>query len=417
MSEWCWKTWFCGLGSPQEISDDFAEACICEHSRYTAWKNQQNLSNDDVVLEMLAVLYYLSRVHRAKTRVWELCKLVEIRKRGLQADVCAEIQTYVSRYVFADCPLHKQGYEDRTCVQVLCDGNQLVQEFLIGGHIYVGKTYSPDSQTNLFHDGAVQEIYTYQQIQKHYPNHPNFLRVHGIVAAPNGALTLFFEKIQTYEDIFQNSRSEHFVRHHFQTLVRAVHELHLLGIFHRDIKCANIGFRTIPETRENCIILYDFDSACLNNIDNGCTVTTRPICTASSRAPWMCAFDLKNQDLPHPEYKPYSAYNVDVWALGCVLLAMLTNSSYLFNPTQLDDIFPAFLMLLGKNHTRKFFQDHPRLVSRRDWAASSSEPNFPQQVFPEAASLLLQLLQMEPADAPASYEAILQHSFFRDSQV
>jgi serine/threonine protein kinase len=109
-------------------------------------------------------------------------------------------------------------------------------------------------------------------------------------------------------------------------LVKAVLQLHSLGIAHRDIKAYNICFD------KRCgLVLIDFDSAILQQqqaeeekadmmLETTTQNKTLPVCTLSTCAPEQFVAALQE---PSGEYNAFAG---DWWAVGCVIAQMFTQT-------------------------------------------------------------------------------------------
>jgi serine/threonine protein kinase len=164
------------------------------------------------------------------------------------------------------------------------------------------------------------------------------------------------------------------VRKLCRQVVSGVAFLHTRSVVHRDIKCANLLFRT---RARDCCMLGDFGSStALRGLDKS------SLHSLHGTPFWMA-----------PEVIAGSVYGrkADVWSVGCCALEMLTGAPPWSTPERPGVNMNVFTVMC-------------RIVT------SQSPPPMPSSLPDDARDFLLQCFERDPAVRPAA-SALLAHRF------
>ncbi|XP_005949749.1 cyclin-dependent kinase-like 2 isoform X3 [Haplochromis burtoni] len=186
-------------------------------------------------------------------------------------------------------------------------------------------------------------------------------------------------------------------RQYLYQILRAAAFCHQQNIIHRDIKPENILI-----SQDSVVKLCDFGFArTVASISEG-SVLTDYVATRWYRAPELLVGDIKYG-------KP-----VDVWALGCVLLEMLTGQPLFPGDSDLDQIY-QIIRCFGnlKTHHQELFYRNP--VFSGVTLPESSDRLTLQQRFPTITPISLDLAQkclhVDP-ERRAQCSQLLEHPLF-----
>ncbi|XP_030609701.1 uncharacterized protein LOC115797301 [Archocentrus centrarchus] len=186
-------------------------------------------------------------------------------------------------------------------------------------------------------------------------------------------------------------------RQYLHQILRAAAFCHQQNIIHRDIKPENILI-----SQEGVVKLCDFGFARTVALTTEGGVYTDYVATRWYRAPELLVGDIKYS-------KP-----VDVWALGCVLLEMLTGQPLFPGDSDLDQIY-QIIRCFGNltTHHQELFYRNPVFSGVRLPECSGRvalQQRFPT-ITPTALDLAQRCLEMDP-ERRAQCSELLEHPLF-----
>uniref|UniRef100_A0A3Q0RIN6 Cyclin-dependent kinase-like 2 n=1 Tax=Amphilophus citrinellus TaxID=61819 RepID=A0A3Q0RIN6_AMPCI len=186
-------------------------------------------------------------------------------------------------------------------------------------------------------------------------------------------------------------------RQYLYQILRAAAFCHQQNIIHRDIKPENILI-----SQEGVVKLCDFGFARTVALTTEGGVYTDYVATRWYRAPELLVGDIKYS-------KP-----VDVWALGCVLLEMLTGQPLFPGDSDLDQIY-QIIRCFGNltAHHQELFYRNPVFSGVRLPECSGRvalQQRFPT-ITPTALDLAQRCLEMDP-ERRAQCSELLEHPLF-----
>ncbi|CAG5929445.1 unnamed protein product [Menidia menidia] len=216
---------------------------------------------------------------------------------------------------------------------------------------------------------------------------------------------LVFEFVERtlLDDLEQNSSGLDLntTRQYLYQILRATNFCHQQNVIHRDIKPENILI-----SQGGVVKLCDFGFARTMASPSEGSVYTDYVATRWYRAPELLVGDIKYG-------KP-----VDVWAVGCLLMEMLTGQALFPGDSELDQIF-HIVKCFGNlvTHHQELFYRNPVFSGVKLPECSGTVPL--QQRFPTVTSTALDLaqrcLEMDPERRSQCSELLEHHLFTHDS--
>jgi serine/threonine protein kinase len=187
---------------------------------------------------------------------------------------------------------------------------------------------------------------------------------------PCGSLTLIVQKLGSF--------NEAVIQSYTKQILYGLQHLHNNDIVHRDIKGSNLLV-----THDGRVKLADFGASkileygTIRNFEEKHTFIGTPM--------YFAPEVIQNHNY---------TYASDVWALGCVIIEMITGQTPWWQEIRKNDYNPYLLM--------------------KHIATSKQAPSYPKEkISPELNSLLELCFKIEPADRP-SCEELLRHRFITD---
>ncbi|KAI0826554.1 kinase-like domain-containing protein [Trametes gibbosa] len=183
----------------------------------------------------------------------------------------------------------------------------------------------PDSRAN--RRRHIREVTLHREI----PKHPNVVTLHR--AFREGKLLFIVMDLMTGGDLFSHvtrkhtlSRNDDLIRAAFLQVIDGVEASHAAGVFHRDLK------------PENILVDDGFGRVCIADFG------------LSTRTEHSTAFNTGTRQYMSPEcvdcddyLYPYDSRRSDIWALGIILINMVTGHRPWEKATLEDDQFLSFL--------------------------------------------------------------------------
>jgi hypothetical protein len=298
--------------------------------------------------------------------------------RALQQFVC-DLNTRFFRLPAVD---DDDNDVDITLVRSLQRGNSTVFLGLVANRLVVVKEHLLVSGAWRLTHIALYEIFASIEIAKHYRGETWYPRIHGAICHKNSTRLLMEYLPLGFSDVFDRRLPASFVKAKFVEVLRAVDKLHAIDIAHRDLKSANFRLRA-----NGTIVLIDFDSAVSRNAATTRFVT-RPVSTLHIRPPEV--FQCEQGGAAGGG--AYDAKKLDVFALGCLLFAMVSSGRQLFTPASTESEMVAVLASLSPAH--------------------SAIKTVATRTSPAVVPFLFALLATDPAQRP-TVRALLAHPFLQ----
>ncbi|PSR71433.1 hypothetical protein PHLCEN_2v12700 [Hermanssonia centrifuga] len=235
----------------------------------------------------------------------------------------------------------KVCFPDMTCKVIDAGRLQLLDLIGRGGYGAVYRARSLSTNTPRLYAvkvqpkspaGSTKAVYLSREIEHHMTlsSHPNVITIHRVVQdatyvylvmdyCPGGDMWRAIVGRQVF------ARNDFLVRSVFLQLIDTVAACHELGIYHRDLKPNNILIS------HDCNHVFITDFGLSTKTDKNMTFNAG---TAQYKSP-ECANPQRDLDY-------YSTARSDIWALGVILLNMLTGRKPWGSPTVEDEFYKQF---------------------------------------------------------------------------
>jgi serine/threonine protein kinase len=168
---------------------------------------------------------------------------------------------------------------------------------------------------------AAIELMTLSAINMQLPGHKHLPVLLGAHIGESTALYMPLLPISFADTFIGEDLPVNFVLEKVHDLCCTVRDLHAIQIAHRDIKNENIRMQS-----DGTLVLTDFDGCALKCTGDRVSL---PVYTITTRPPEILL-----------ELVPYDAFAADVWAVGCVIGAMLTGK-YIFSGNNKQEAITA----------------------------------------------------------------------------
>ena len=249
---------------------------------------------------------------------------------------------------------------------------------------------------------AIREIGVLMELR-----HPNIVRMHKVLHSEN-KLTIVFEfldmDLRKFLDTHHNSLSRAVLRDFIEQLLRGIAFCHSRNVLHRDLKPQNL----LIHSDDMLLKIADFGLGRAFGVP--VEKYTHEVVTLWYRAPDVL---LGNTHYGTP---------VDMWAVGCIILEMVTGVPLFAGKNDLDQLLRicAFLgtptpdnwpsMMTYANSTNTLSKPEFFEFAEPQSAAFYERPAL-AEFGPEGIDLVRRMLRYEPAERISAAEA-LDHPFF-----
>lgn len=230
------------------------------------------------------------------------------------------------------------------------------------------------------------------------------------------------------------------VRHVFKEIVAGVGELHQRGIFHRDLKTANILLGKDRRVRitdlgmsERLFLSPNTHNARLRRVlRQSVALLHRPEsrsqparcdepCVGGEQRSFFCEATTLLYRAPEQLMKVESGYShpADIWSLGCILLELLLGRPFFLAAKNADHLLTLMLKLFGEGAFTDYAEGVRSAIfqqKEKAWKYACFNEYLTQAGIDDTTrDLLVRMMQVDPVRRPSAAE-ILGHSFFTASE-